>query len=66
MDPVHPITPGPPALPNAGVPPVQRLPRVSRERDRPEAESERRRRSRPAKPEGSEPEEGGPHVDVLA
>lgn len=67
MDPVHPIAPGPPALPNAGIPPVQRPERVSRERDRPREDQQRRRHRPPPPPraEGGE-DEGGAHIDVLA
>ncbi len=67
MDPLHPITPGPPAVP-ARVPPVDRLQRVSRDRDRPSAEErERRRRARQReqKPGSEEDGEQGPgRIDI--
>lgn len=66
MDPLHPITPGPPAIPTR-VPPVDRLRPVSRERDRPSAEErERRRRERRGQAQGG-PEDGEPgpgHIDI--
>ena len=77
MDPIHPIAPGPPAVPpKVGSAPVERLERVSRERDRPspeerqEQERERRRRaaarqSPPAGLRGEDEEGEGPrHIDV--
>ena len=66
MDPLHPITPGPPAVPTRRVPPVDRLMKISREGDRParDEQEERRRRARESEP----PEEGeGPgagRIDV--
>ncbi len=52
MDPLHPITPGPPAIPTRSVPPVDRLVKISRDRDRPprDGEEERRRRARESEP----------------
>jgi len=68
MDPIHPIAPGPPAISRAERVPVQRLERVSRERDRPSQEQWERGRRRPPpkpKPEDGEDDEH-PHVDVRA
>jgi hypothetical protein len=67
MDPIHPITPGPPALPSAGLPPVERLERIARERDRPSKRREQPRRERKGEqqPEhGYRDDEGNPHIDV--
>jgi hypothetical protein len=67
MDPLHPITPGPPAMPTRRVPPVDRLARITRDGDRPGRETEERRnraRERPAEaPEDGE-ERGPGHIDV--
>lgn len=64
MDPLHPITPGPPAVPTRRVPPVDRLAMITREGDRPARDAEeRRRRARQAQlPDDEEPGEG--HIDV--
>jgi len=63
VDPLNPITYGP-SMPSRRVPPVERLPRVSREGDRPRREpSERRRESEQPPPRGEE-EDGEGHVDV--
>jgi hypothetical protein len=66
MDPLHPITPGPPAVPTRRVPPVDRLAKITREGDRParDAEEERRRRARRSQlhPGGDQPGEG--HIDI--
>jgi hypothetical protein len=76
VDPIHPIAPGPPAVPpRVGSAPVERLERVSRERDRPSREEqrqeqERRRRAAarqnpPGGGPGSDEEGEGPrHIDV--
>jgi hypothetical protein len=71
VDPIHPIAPGPPAIPRAGSVPVERAERISRERDRPEADQPQRRRRRPTPPAAPAPARGGedgeqPHVDVRA
>jgi hypothetical protein len=74
MDPIHPITPGPPAIPPSGTPPVQRLERITRERDRPPSDRQQRRREPPppsepaSSPQGEHGEDDGehPHVDVRA
>ena len=67
MDPIHPIAPGPPAIPRTAVPPVGRLPKVSREGDRPAADSEQRRRRRreeqPSRYDDGE-DDGRPRIDV--
>jgi len=67
MDPLHPITPGPPAIPTRRVPPVDRLAKVTREGDRPAQDAEERRRrarERPSTqgPDGEQP--AGGHIDV--
>ncbi len=65
MDPIHPIAPGPPAIPPRGAPPVQRLERITRERDRPSRDrEERRRREPPPAPERGEDDGEHPHIDV--
>ena len=67
MDPLHPISPGPPAVPTRRVPPVDRLVRISRDGDRPEQEAEeRRRRARQRRAEApQDDEERGPgRIDV--
>jgi hypothetical protein len=73
MDPVHPIAPGPPAIPPATRVPVERLERITRERDRPskdarerERERERRRSPAPQESEGGEDGDGPRHIDVRA
>jgi hypothetical protein len=67
MDPIHPIAPGP-ALPTAATPPVERLARISRERDRPAHERPAPRRREPprAAPDEQDGEDDGgrPRVDV--
>jgi hypothetical protein len=73
MDPIHPITPGLPLIPRGAMLPVERLERISRERDRPTHE-ERRERRDPAYRSSNDPEEEGaqedddgrPHIDVRA
>ena len=70
MDPIPPIGPQPPAV--GARPPVQRLERVSRERDRLGYDAQRRRRREQAarEREQQDPDEpdddGRPHVDVIA
>jgi hypothetical protein len=71
MDPLHPITPGPAAVPRPSVPRVERLDRISRERDRPDQERRRREQARRRRagqlgerPDGGEGEDGRPHIDV--
>lgn len=68
MDSIDPIPPS--ASPLSQLP-VQRLERISRERDRPAREGEQRRRRRqapPRAPERAEPEDEDeqPHIDVRA
>jgi hypothetical protein len=64
MDPLHPITPGPPAVPRRAVPPVDRLARITREGDRParDAEERRRRARQEQLADGEEPGEG--RIDI--
>ena len=70
MDPIHPITPGPAAISRSSVP-VERLQRISRERDRRHRDELARdgqrapaRESKRAAPE-EPPEDGeGTHIDV--
>jgi hypothetical protein len=65
MDPINPIAPGPPS---AATPPVERLPRISRERDRPARERRSGARREPSPTPADEgvgkDEEGRPRVDV--
>lgn len=65
MDPIHPIVPGPAPIPR-GMPPVDRLERVNRDRDRPAKErpDRGRREPNPQPPEDGEEDDGHPHVDV--
>jgi len=66
MDPLQPIVPG---FRGQGHQPVERLERLSRERDRPEHDTpRRRRREAPREPAPDEPPEddGLPHIDVRA
>jgi hypothetical protein len=69
MDPIHPIAPGPPLIARATKVPVERLERISRERDRPAKDDPRGRRD-PAyrragdAPEDEDPDDGRPHVDI--
>ncbi len=69
MDPIHPIAPGPPAIQRASSVPVERLERVSRERDRPSSDAQQRRkreaRTRGASREDDE-DDGRAHIDVCA
>ena len=65
MDPLNPITPPTTALPSRRVPAVDRLPRVSREGDRPPQEGSERRAPRPEHRPAEEGEEGGEgHIDI--
>jgi hypothetical protein len=72
MDPIHPIAPGPPTISPASRPAVQRLERITRERDRPSKDAQERERRRPRAPEvlpepGDDdgPDDAGrPHIDV--
>jgi len=66
MDPLHPITPGPPPVPTRRVPPVDRLVKVTREGDRPARdEEERRRRGQRSQQPPADPENPGEgHIDV--
>ncbi len=70
MDAIPPISSSPLAIARAGRAPVERLERVSRERDRPaKDEGRRERREQPPGEQsgrGEEGEDGRPHVDVLA
>ena len=59
MDPIDPI---PTNVPRAPAPAVERLPPVSRERDRPRRERPDTFRGRPAPPP-EEPADGGPEED---
>jgi len=68
MDPLHPIAPGPPTR-ASGRPPIERVERVSRERDRPEKDGQRPDRRPPKQPDpldvrAEEGEDGLPHIDV--
>jgi hypothetical protein len=69
MDPLHPITPGPPVVPARRVPPVDRIARISRDGDRPDRKAEERRdqarRRPPEAPEDGE-ERGPGRIDVRA
>jgi hypothetical protein len=69
VDPIHPIAPGPPAIPR-GTAPVQRLERISRERDRPSADQQERKRRRPPEQEPGPDRDGEDgehrHIDVRA
>jgi hypothetical protein len=51
-------------MPSRRVPPVDRLPRVSREGDRPRKEPSERREGQQQPPPGGEEEGGEGHVDV--
>ena len=63
MDPLRPITYGP-SLPPRRVPPVERLPRISREGDRPQREPSERREGEEERPPRGEHEDGEGHIDV--
>jgi hypothetical protein len=68
MDPINPITPGPPPI-SARLP-VQPLQRITREQDRPSPQEQRRRRRQAREEPDAGPDErdddGRPHVDVRA
>ena len=71
MDPIHPIAPGPPLIARGATIPVERLERVSRERDRPNHEDRqsqdgraRRKAPDPGDDGFGEEDDGRPHVDV--
>jgi hypothetical protein len=69
MDPIHPITSGTHAVSRTQRPPVERLERISRERDRPSQDprARKRRQSAPAPGEPERDDDGpGPHIDVRA
>jgi hypothetical protein len=70
MDPIRPVAFGPSAIAPTGRTPVERLERITRERDRrAKDEQERRRRQQAAnaRSEQGEPEDDGrPHIDVRA
>jgi hypothetical protein len=68
VDPIHPIAPGPLPVP-PGMTPVERLPRISRERDRPQRKRREQARQEPPpepQPERGEDDEGRPHIDIRA
>jgi hypothetical protein len=67
VDPIYPISPGPPPIqPPAGLP-VEPLQRISRERDRPDKDAQQRRREPPQPPPREDPDDDEhPHVDVRA
>jgi len=72
MDPIHPITPGPLPVSRAARLPVERLERITRERDRPSHEGRQQPKRQPA-PEDErtlkgtgEDDDGTPHIDVRA
>ena len=63
MDPLHPIIP--PGLPSRRVPAVEKLPRVSREGDRPRRDPSERRPPDTHEPPFQDGEEDGEgHIDV--
>ncbi|MGO9320987.1 MAG: hypothetical protein ACLQBY_09335 [Solirubrobacteraceae bacterium] len=67
MDPIHPISPGPPRISPAARLPVEPLERISRERDRPSRDAQqRKRRQPPPDPDPDRGEDDGehPHIDV--
>jgi hypothetical protein len=66
VDPIHPIAPGPPPTARAGRVPVQRVERITRERDRPPTEERERRKQDPPQPppQDGEDEDGHRHIDV--
>ena len=68
MDPINPIVPGSSSLPSVGPPRVERLPRISRERDRPRREREQRERRQAAPSDEELPpgedDQGRPHLDI--
>jgi hypothetical protein len=71
MDPIDPISSGgPAAVPRRGLPPIDRLERISRERDRPGRDAQRRapRDQEPREQPGQENTANGQHghIDVRA
>jgi hypothetical protein len=69
VDPIHPIAPGPRPLSRAERAPVQRLERISRERDRPSKDQREGKRRQPPRESAAEPgedDEERPHIDVRA
>jgi hypothetical protein len=66
MDPIDPIASGSPVIPRYGLPPIER---VSRERDRPEGDTQRRGRREQEQREQPKPEDDSgehKHIDVRA
>ena len=63
MDPLNPITYGP-SMPSRRVPPVERLPRVSREGDRPPRALASGASEPEQPPPRGEEEDGEGHIDV--
>ncbi len=69
MDPIPPVPPAPPGFRGQGSLPVDRLERVSRERDRPRQRRRERDHDQPPETPGQqEPgeDDGRPHIDVRA
>jgi hypothetical protein len=71
VDPIHPIAPGPSPIAAPSRLPVDPLQPITRERDRPANDGQRRRRREsapPPEPQGTEGDEGGehPHIDIRA
>jgi hypothetical protein len=69
VDPIHPIAPGPPAIPPSAAPAVERPERITRERDRPAWDRNERKRREPSPtpaPEHDEDDGEHPHIDVRA
>jgi hypothetical protein len=65
VDPIHPIAPGPPAIPRSIRLPVEPLERITRERDRPSRDHQQRRRPAPTpEPERRDDDGEHPHIDV--
>ena len=66
MDPIPPILSGRSAIPSC--PPVQRLERISRERDRPDPRDAQDKRRKPPRQDQEPPVEPGEghHIDVRA
>jgi hypothetical protein len=67
VDPIDPIAPGPLPIPQ-GMTPVERLPRIARERDRPQRERRKQAHQEPPPepPERGGDDEGRPHIDIRA
>jgi len=65
MDPLQPILPPSPGVPSRRVPAVEKLPRVSRDGDRPRRDPSERRPPAAEEPPSQDGEEGGEgHIDV--